>query len=73
MALFLLWFCSRHLEVLLQLCVMRHASTLLKCFAVSISICACTVISILQGDEELSLQLSSGILVVNIATFIYGT
>ena len=53
--------------------VMRHASTLLKCFAVSISICLCAIISVSQGQEVLSLHLIAGILLVNSATFIYSS
>ena len=51
--------------------VMRHSSNLLKCFAVSISICLCSIISVSQGQEELSLRLILGIFLVNLATFIY--
>ena len=53
--------------------VMRHASNLLKCFAVSISICLCAIISVSQGQEELSAHLIVGVLLVNTATFIYSS
>jgi len=53
--------------------VMRHASNLLKCFAVSTSICLCAIISVSQGQEELSSHLIVGILLVNTATFIYSS
>ena len=52
--------------------VMRYASTVLKCFAVSLSICMCTVLSAADQSEFLDAKSVSGILVVNLATFLYG-
>ena len=53
--------------------VMRHASTVLKCFAVALSICLCTIVSASQGHETLSFSKIAGILFVNFATFLYST
>tara|TARA_B100000482_G_C12572723_1_gene284634 strand:+ start:465 stop:1259 length:795 start_codon:yes stop_codon:yes gene_type:complete len=52
--------------------VMRYASTILKCFAVSASICLCTVISITGGQEDLTAKKIVGISIVNVATLLYG-
>jgi UDP-sugar transporter A1/2/3 len=51
--------------------VMRHASTIMKCFAISISICLCTAVSFVQGDETLTWYKSCGIALVNFATVYY--
>ena len=53
--------------------VMRYASTILKCFAVSLSICICTVVSILFGQENLTLRVVFGTTLVNCAIFLYST
>ena len=53
--------------------VMRHASNLSKCFAVSISICLISIISVSQGEEELSARLIIGVILVNSATFIFSS
>ena len=54
--------------------VMRHASNVLKCFAVSISICNCILATnyVFPDDEyEIGLHQALGILCVIAATFIY--
>ena len=51
--------------------VMRYASTVLKCFAVALSICLCTTVSASQGHELMSFTKVAGILFVNFATFLY--
>ena len=53
--------------------VMRHASTILKCFAISISICLCSAVSFVQGGESLTWYKSCGIAMVNFATVYYST
>ena len=62
--------------VVLQACgglitaiVMRHASSILKCFAVSISICVCAVISCLLGQDNLSSTRILGVVFVTTAVF----
>ena len=50
--------------------VMKYASSILKCFAVSISICLCALISALCGDETSMLQLF-GVLLVILSTILY--
>ena len=50
--------------------VMRFASTLLKCFAVSISICLCATWSAIHG-EGFHFQIICGIGLVNIATALF--
>lgn len=51
--------------------VMRYASTLLKCFAVSISICLCMVTSAKANNQPLALSQMAGVLLVNISVFLY--
>lgn len=51
--------------------VMRYASTLLKCFAVSVSICLCTVISAQAQNTALAFNQVAGVLLVNISIFMY--
>ena len=51
--------------------VMRYASTLLKCFAVSISISLCMVISAQAQHETLALNQVAGAMLVNISVFMY--
>mmetsp|Transcript_9473 Transcript_9473/g.42913 ORF Transcript_9473/g.42913 Transcript_9473/m.42913 type:complete len:215 (-) Transcript_9473:2090-2734(-) len=51
--------------------VMRHASTLLKCFAVSISICCCVVISALAGEFAWTGEKFLGLVIVNISTVLF--
>ena len=50
--------------------VMKYASTILKCFAVSISICLCVLLSSVYGDKPSMLELCGTILVI-MSTFIY--
>ena len=56
---------------ILMAAVMRFASTLTKCFAVSISICVASMISTMQGQEVLSYNLTVGVMLVNAATMMY--
>ncbi len=56
---------------ILMAAVMRYASTLTKCFAVSISVCVASMISTMQGQEVLSYNLTLGVLLVNVATIMY--
>ena len=54
--------------------VMRYASNVLKCFAVSLSICICTIISACIFDDVndgMQVQQMCGIFLVIIATFAY--
>lgn len=44
--------------------VMKFASNILKCLAVSISICCCTVYSVTSGELELSVRLVVGVFLV---------
>lgn len=53
--------------------VMRYASNILKCFAVSISICICVIVSAVQGRETLSIQTICGMVLVNVSTLLYGS
>ena len=50
--------------------VMRFASAVLKCFAVSLSICLCTIVASFQGDVPSSWVLF-GILLVSTSIFVY--
>ena len=52
--------------------VMRYASAVLKCFAVSLSICLCTVAEVLDGHVP-SARVVTGILLVSISVFVYTT
>lgn len=53
--------------------VMRYSSTILKCFAVSLSICICAVVSAVSENETLDAHIVNGIVLVNLATALYGT
>lgn len=50
--------------------VMRFASAVLKCFAVSLSICLCTIVAAFQGDMPAS-SVIFGILLVSASIFVY--
>lgn len=50
--------------------VMRYASAVLKCFAVSFSICLCTVAEALHGTAP-SIRVSAGIFLVSASIFSY--
>ena len=52
--------------------VMRYASTILKCFAVSASICVCAMIAMISGQEEVTAQCIAGVTLVMTATLVYG-
>ena len=52
--------------------VMRYASAVLKCFAVSFSICLCTIVDLLDGHVP-SARIVTGILLVSISVFVYAT
>ena len=52
--------------------VMRHAGNILKCFAVSISMCNCAVFTCLVSSEQTSVStLVMGLALVVAATFAY--
>jgi UDP-sugar transporter A1/2/3 len=51
--------------------VMRYASTLLKCFAVSVSICLCMLISKFAQKQSILLNDVVGVIFVNFSIFIY--
>lgn len=53
--------------------VLQYATNLLKCFAISISICNCTIATVLmgEGDDSSHWQLSFGVLMVIASTFMY--
>mgnify|MGYP006132075597 CR=1 FL=1 len=51
--------------------VMRYASTLLKCFAVSVSICLCMLISKFAQEQSILLNDVVGVILVNFSIFIY--
>jgi len=51
--------------------VMRHASALLKCFAVSISICLCMMMSAHAEKQTLASNQVIGALLVNVSIFLY--
>ena len=54
--------------------VMRHAGNILKCFAVSISMCNCAVFTCLVSSEQTSVStLVMGLALVVTATFAYST
>ena len=54
--------------------VMRHAGNILKCFAVSISMCNCAVFTCLVSSEQTSVStLVMGLALVVAATFAYST
>lgn len=52
---------------LLTAAIMKHASAVLKCYAVSMSICLCAVISVSLGDEVFGVRRAVGILLVNVS------
>ena len=54
--------------------VMRYASNVLKCFAVSASICTCAIATkfLFDDGEELRMPQIIGIMIVICSTFIYG-
>lgn len=58
---------------LLVAVVLQYATNLLKCFAISISICNCTVATVLmsENDDSSLWQVSFGILMVIASTFTY--
>jgi len=51
--------------------VMKYASAILKCFAVSVSVCLCTLVSIWHGDDTAGHKKALGVLMVIVATFLY--
>ena len=51
--------------------VMKYASAILKCFAVSVSVCLCTLVSIWSGDDTAGWEKVLGVLMVIVATFLY--
>lgn len=51
--------------------VMKFASTILKCFAVALSICLCAIYSVANGDVIPSATLLLGLLIVNAAIASY--
>ena len=53
--------------------VMRHASTVLKCFAISISISICTLVSSASGQEKMTVSIAGGVILVILATFVYSS
>ena len=65
--------CFQALGGIIVAIVMRHASNLLKCFAVSISICLCSIISVTRGEEKLSARLIMGVSLVNAATLLFSS
>ena len=56
---------------LLTAFTLRFASSLSKCFAVSMSICLCAVISAIAGQEQITLTSGVGIFLVNCAIFFF--
>ena len=52
---------------LLTAAIMKHASAVLKCYAVSMSICLCAVISASTGHEAFGVRRAVGILLVNVS------
>lgn len=56
---------------LLVSAVMKYASALLKCYAISISICLCTTISVAHGMQEFSNTVACGIVLVVLSTLSY--
>lgn len=54
--------------------VMRHAGNILKCFAVSISMCNCAVFTVLASSDRTSVStLAMGLAIVVAATFAYSS
>ena len=51
--------------------IMKYASTLLKCFAVSVSICLSALVSVIVQQEVMPPLRVSGILLVNTSVFLY--
>ena len=58
---------------LLVAAVLTHASTILKCFATSVSICLCTIISAFTNSEAITVRVFCGVVLVNVSTFAYLT
>mmetsp|Transcript_5357 Transcript_5357/g.22689 ORF Transcript_5357/g.22689 Transcript_5357/m.22689 type:complete len:309 (+) Transcript_5357:208-1134(+) len=58
---------------LLSAVVMKTAGTLTKCYAVSISIVVCTIVSVLSGTQDLSLRITAGTLLVILSTGLYAS
>lgn len=51
--------------------VVKHASNVMKCFAVAISICACELISVFYWNSNYHTERVIGILIVVLATYMY--
>jgi UDP-sugar transporter A1/2/3 len=51
--------------------VMKFADNILKCLAVSLSICCCAVYSVVSGQLNFTASLAGGVLMVNIAVYQY--
>ena len=51
--------------------VMKHANSVLKCYAVSVSICVCAFISVLFGSENGDVTKVCGVVVVAAATLMH--
>lgn len=58
---------------LLVAAVMRYTSTLLKCIAVSLSICVCSSYTSVLGDEQISLCVVCGVFLVISSCFLFST
>lgn len=66
------------LIVVLQACggfviafVMRYANTLLKCFAVSVSVCLCMFISKIAQGQRIAMNHVLGVTLVNVSIYMY--
>mmetsp|Transcript_4869 Transcript_4869/g.17412 ORF Transcript_4869/g.17412 Transcript_4869/m.17412 type:complete len:336 (-) Transcript_4869:2826-3833(-) len=51
--------------------VMRYASNLLKCFAMSASVCLCATISVVSGSEQVTFASVLGVFLIITATLLY--
>ena len=56
---------------LLVSAVMKHAGNILKCFAISISICLCTLYAVWNEEQLVTRNMNAGICLVILSTFLY--
>jgi len=53
--------------------VMKFANNILKCLAISISICCCAVYSVAKNDLQPTMPLVAGVIIVVLSVFVFST
>lgn len=51
--------------------VLKYANNILKCLAVAISICCCATYSVALGEQDFTISLVIGVIVVNLAVGVF--